>query len=341
METFKVQIEDLIGSVGDDTLISSSIQDVGAEIISVAPLSKLKDVTKNTAITSGGLSIGAKKIIAVDKGDYTAREIPATDKARYKSTASIYAGSDTSPVFYVEGQSIFVIGAAATGETSGTLHFVPIVPTSNGTADIVHGSDSIEHFPKEAIRLLVVGGAMRCLHRMISDIKFSTMSLPVNPSPPSLSSNSISFTTTAPVYTAPLVAPSFSTVDTYIATDEDVELAGIKIQEINTQISEYQANIQNQLNIFNDANVEYQAELQRAIENARLSSQDDAQLLQKYQLEVQDYQGLVNAEVQKQQDVFAKDSADFQFKTNQYGLLSAEYMKGLQLFMGGSTPQGA
>jgi len=94
------------------------------------------------------------------------------------------------------------------------------------------------------------------------------------------------------------------------------------------------------LNVFNDANTEYQAELQRAIENARLSSQDDAQLLQKYQLEVQDYQNLVNAEVQKQQSDLQKDSADFQFKTNQYGLLSAEYMKGLQLFMGGSTPQG-
>lgn len=340
MQTFKVQIEDLIGSVGDDDLISSSIQDVGAEIISIAPLGKLKNVTKNIAIGGSGLNITAQKIIAVDKGDYTAREVPATDKARFKSATSIYASSDTSPVFYVEGQNIFVIGAAATGETSGTLHSVPIVPTSDGDTAIIHSSTAMEHFPKEAIRLLIVGGAMRCLQRLMSDISLSDITLPVNPSPPSLSSNSISFSTTAPVYTAPLVAPSFSTVDTYIATDEDVELAGIKIQEINSQLSEYQSHIQNELNVFNDANTEYQAELQRAIENARLSSQDDAQLLQKYQLEVQDYQNLVNAEVQKQQSDLQKDSADFQFKTNQYGLLSAEYMKGLQLFMGGSTPQG-
>ena len=82
MQTFKVQIEDLIGSVGDDNLISSSIQDVGAEIISIAPLGKLKNVTKNIAIGGSGLNITAQKIIAVDKGDYTAREIPAPDKAR-------------------------------------------------------------------------------------------------------------------------------------------------------------------------------------------------------------------------------------------------------------------
>ena len=32
--SFKIQIEDLIGSVGDDTLISQSLQDIGGEIIS-------------------------------------------------------------------------------------------------------------------------------------------------------------------------------------------------------------------------------------------------------------------------------------------------------------------
>ena len=131
----------------------------------------------------------------------------------------------------------------------------------------------------------------------ISDLSITT---PV-PIPPVLTDNSVSFSTTAPVYTPPVTSPSFGTVDTFISTDEDVELAGAKIQEINAQIGEYQANIQNQLNVFNDANVEYQAELQKAIQNAQLSQSDDAQALQKYSAEIQSYQAQIGKEIQEYQ----------------------------------------
>jgi hypothetical protein len=50
MQTFKIQIEDLIGTVGDDTLISSSIQDIGAEIVSLSPIEKLRSYVKTTSI---------------------------------------------------------------------------------------------------------------------------------------------------------------------------------------------------------------------------------------------------------------------------------------------------
>ena len=43
MQSFKIQIEDLIGDVADDTLISSAIQDIGAELVSVSPIQKLKN----------------------------------------------------------------------------------------------------------------------------------------------------------------------------------------------------------------------------------------------------------------------------------------------------------
>ena len=93
MATFKVQIEDLIGNVGDDDLISSSLQNIGAEIISALPNNKLKNLTKNAAIGSSGTNIASKKIIYVDKSDYPAIEIPAVNKARYKDANSIYAGA--------------------------------------------------------------------------------------------------------------------------------------------------------------------------------------------------------------------------------------------------------
>ena len=189
--SFKTQIEDLIGSVGDDDLISSSIQDIGAEIIDVLPVEKLLQVAKTTAITDSGLTTAGKKVLAVDKGDLAAREIPAIQKAKFNDTTSIYAASDTDPVYYLEDEKVYVNGAAGSGATSGHLHYVPKIPTTDGSTAIVHGSSTVANFPQEAERLLVLGGSVRCLQRLMADktaslpTDISAPSLPVSPSTPS------------------------------------------------------------------------------------------------------------------------------------------------------------
>ena len=372
--SYKTDIEDLIGSVNDDNLITNSIQEVGAEIVNVLPINKLRDVSATAAISSSGLSVADKRVIGVDKGDLVAREILSTNKAKYKDTHSIYASSDEDPVFYIEGEKVYVIGDASSNETSGTLHFVPKIPTTDGSAEITAAGDTVVNFPKEAKGLITLGGAVRCLQRLMSDITDNLpadLSYPVIPSspttpsapsftytdasvgdlvqplvtisdmsaltesapsylPPSLtleaaptisdlnivatapsipvlSSNSVTFSIDAPSYSPPVISPSFSTVDTFISTDEDVELAAAKIQEINSQISEYQANIQNELNKFNDANVEYQAKLQVALKDSDLSQSDDSQLIQKFQSEIQLYQANVAKEVQQYQQNLEAD----------------------------------
>jgi len=170
MATFQVQIEDMIGTVSfDDTgFITQAIQDVGAEIVSLTPVAKLMKIGKTVAVSSSGLSISSKRILAVDKSDYKAKEIPASDKARHKSAGSIYASSATSPVFYTEDQNLFVIGDAASNETSGTLCYVPLIPTSDGSASIIYSSTATEHFPKEAVHILVLGAAAKCLQQEMS-----------------------------------------------------------------------------------------------------------------------------------------------------------------------------
>ena len=410
--SFKIQIEDLIGSVGDDTLISQSLQDVGGEIISALPNKKLLPVAKTSAISSSGLTIADKKVLAVDKSDVRVKPIPANEKAKYNDTASIYAATDTDPVYYIEDEKVYINGAAGSGATSGHLHYVPLLPTSDGSTLTVHGDSAIVNFPLEAQQLLVLGSAVRCLQRLLSDktsslpSDISAPSLPVAPSSPSapsftytdasvsdivqplisvsdmaaltenapsyvspvltlgaaptisdlsisvavpvapaLTSNSVSFNATAPAYIPPVASFSFSTVDTFISTDEDIELASAKIQEINAQIGEYQANIQNQLNAFNDANVEYQAELQKAIKNADLSQADDSQLMQKYQSDLQSYQAQISKEVQEYQQNMEGDlrvwqterqtdlqkySADIQSALNSFNEANVVYQQDIQ-----------
>ena len=90
---------------------------------------------------------------------------------------------------------------------------------------------------------------------------------------------------TAPTYNNSIASSEFGDLATLIDTDEDVELATAKVQEIN-------ALIQNELNEFNEANILFQATIQKEI-------QEDTLILQKYQAELAVYQAEVGAQVQE------------------------------------------
>ena len=105
----------------------------------------------------------------------------------------------------------------------------------------------------------------------------------VVPSAPTLSSSSVTISGTAPDFIAPVVDTNFSQVTTYIDTEEDIELAGVKLQQISQQLNEYQAKLQSAQAQFNKENAEYQAKLQKDIRDADFDNQEDARSLQKYQ----------------------------------------------------------
>ena len=150
-------------------------------------------------------------------------------------------------------------------------------------------------------------------------------------STPSVGDTTIASFGTAPAYTAPKVGGAteeltatitdgtigtdadfqdfsdfFEVLAHMIEDEEDVELAQAQLGKINSYISSYQSAMQNQLNVFNDANVEYQASVQQKIEQARITARDAEQtaslLLQKevqeYQAKISEYQAEVNKDVQ-------------------------------------------
>jgi len=121
----------------------------------------------------------------------------------------------------------------------------------------------------------------------------------VAPAVPSLSTTSVSFSQAAPTFTKPVVGLDFAQVNTYIDTNEDIELASSKLQEISAQLNEYSANIQNEQVEFNKESAEYNAQLQISIQNAQFDNQEDARKLQKYQAEVSTYQANIGKEVQQ------------------------------------------
>ena len=150
---------------------------------------------------------------------------------------------------------------------------------------------------------------------------------------------------TAPAYTAPVVGGTaeeltaaitagaagtdadqqdvsdwWEVLGDFIEDSEDTELASAQISKLNSYISAYQAALQNQLNVFNDANVEYQATVQKQLQQARFDAEDSQQeaslLLQKevqeYQAKVSEYQAEVNADVQ----VYSRKLDKYQAEVN-------------------------
>ena len=174
----------------------------------------------------------------------------------------------------------------------------------------------------------------------------------IAPVVPALSTTSVSFTQAAPTFTKPSVALDFAQVSTYIDTNEDVELASSKLQEISAQLNEYSSNIQNEQAEFSKESAEYNAQLQISIQNAQLDNQGDERKLQKYQAEIATYQANIGKEVQKystqlsqyqlelttsyqawaktESDNIQAYQADIQNEVNEFNKESARYQANIQ-----------
>ena len=100
----------------------------------------------------------------------------------------------------------------------------------------------------------------------------------------------------------------------------------------------FQLDIQNELNEFNDANVEYQAKLQKDLQDAQLAESKEGRDLQKYGSELSSYQAEVGAKVQDFQTSLEKHSINYQWYQSQYAELKQDYNQGIQILIGGGKP---
>ena len=198
--------------------------------------------------------------------------------------------------------------------SSTTISNIGIPPTYISPTTTISGQNWAEEYPHAQVDVDTAITAIATNVNLANGV-FDGITVPPTPpaspsfSTPDISSTFVSNQGTPPQYVPPvMITPEFSTVDTLIETDEDIELAGVKIQEISAQISEYSSELQNRLNVFNEENAEYQGKLQEAIQQAQINAQEaqqEANLLlqkeqqeyasnlQKFSAEVQDYQAKI------------------------------------------------
>ena len=96
-------------------------------------------------------------------------------------------------------------------------------------------------------------------------------------------------------------------------------------KEESDKITRFQSDMQNNLNEFNEDNAEYQAKLQIAIENARLTSAGDGILMQRFANEIQRYQAEVASKVQEYTAKVQARGVEYQWLQEQYARLKAQY----------------
>ena len=243
-----------------------------------------------------GANIDGADIISVVRADGATagnfrpcRKIPAALQSQVVDIESLSFASKYNPVYMLNSDNsvaVFPAPADNSGKDSYKIYYVNNTPL-DGTGNALTETDStLRSFPANKVYFVVLYASIQTLQAAMSN---SIVSLSISiPVVPVLSDVSVSFSQSPPTF----VPPSLSQVTTYIETNQDVELAGAKLQEVN-------ANAQNALNTFNQQNAEYQAQLQISVENARQDGNEDAQKLQKYQGEVASYQAEVQKEVQE------------------------------------------
>ena len=335
MATFEAQVEGLTGINIDSStnptqtqltqFLRDGVIDVINRITRINP-EELVKFANTTHDDSSGITITGKLLSVTREHDSTdiLRECtPILTSDRYNATdpTSLKYRSKYNPGYYILDKKVHTVPAQS-GDNNDL-----VVTQVHYDETITFESDDMQHYPREYIYLVPLYAACKTIVSNMGNkaMNIPSLALPPTPSAPTLSSNSVSITGTAPTYTAPTVAPDFGDANTWINTEEDPEMSGARVQVISTQLQDFQSKMQNELNQFNKENVQYQAILQKDIQDAQLSSNDDAQKLQKYQAELQSYQGEVAKEVQRTQAELGNLNADCQWLQGRYIILKQEY----------------
>ena len=404
--SFKTRIGDLTGFAStDDTALSDWMNDGIRELINA--FSNNYDLLAQCATTQSFTSqaVGSEtsasalntgKILTVSMGSYPCRKIDPRQKF-FAGDSSAFASSQmekastSDPVYYIESGYINALPSGNTTKYSEVQYPV---------ADLTAGTSGIGTFPDEAEHLVVLYASTKSLQQMMSNKTSSLptdVTLPSAPVTPAITTVSYTDATNADASVEAIVVPAkidvsgnapsfvspvspaadFAKVTTYVETDEDVELASSKLQQIQSQISDFTAKMQESTNKFNKDNVRYQMEFQEEVTKvnqdlqaelerfrtkasiAQFNKQQDQALnltnaakqmedviadnngkLQKYSSELQKYQAEVSSEIQNYNAKIQKHVTDYQWLTSQYQQLSADYQRGLQLLTGAPAQRG-
>ena len=177
MATFKVQIEDMIGDVGDDSALSQWLTDGAKEVIRILPPPLKEKCTTETTLNNSTTTMdmdGVGDVLYVTRLSANSsgfrvpcRRIPSMYAGTAESGSGnlMYEPSVSDPVYWVSSSSdVSILNVRPTPEATQTAIVYHIAfPT------VAHGDSVIANFPDEAEHLVVLYATVKAAERRMLD----------------------------------------------------------------------------------------------------------------------------------------------------------------------------
>ena len=364
MATFEARINGLTGlTIGTSPTqaqvteyLNDGVLEVTTRMVALKP-DEIDNYTRVTSeLTSNGHNLGSATIIDVVRetgvvNDWRpARKVPPGLQTRVTDETSLHYASKYNPAFIKwNDSSVVVYPAPTTSPNRYKIFYVNNVPTFTGGSSGAYDSTGISYFPKDKVYLVVLYAGIKSLTKALADINISAFSITSVPpatiadpgiSSPGISSTLVSISGDVPTYTLSSSVPNFADADNLINTEEDPELAAVRVQTIGQELVKYRTDITDQLNKFQQESTVYAADIQKALKQAdadmqeaikeadltlQASLQDYTLELQKYSAEVQKYQMDIQKEVAEHKEETIEKTYEYQWMALRLQNLTQEY----------------
>ena len=169
MATFKVQIEDLIGAVGDDDALTQWLTDGVKEVTNILPPNlKEKCMTETTLSNSPetmdldgvGNVLYVTRLSANSGGKrLPCRQVPISYADSANDSTSLHYASVTDPVYFISSSNDAVILSVLPTPTADQTAIVYHL----GYASVAYGDSLIANFPDEAEYLVVLYASIKAV----------------------------------------------------------------------------------------------------------------------------------------------------------------------------------
>ena len=165
MQTFKLQVEDLIGrGITDTAGLDDMLTATAGEVSDRLPKDALIRNATVTQVTSNPTDISDKRILSISRNGYYANEKPFSASGPLSDSGSIYyadAVNKKDPVFYFKGKQLIILPAPEVGEEGEILSYA--YPT------VANSDTSIAGFPNGAEYAVTLGAAAKFMMKLASE----------------------------------------------------------------------------------------------------------------------------------------------------------------------------
>ena len=250
-------------------------------------------------------TVNVLKISSVTRNDGTRSreciEINSSERHNLDDVNSIYYTSKFDPKYYVLDNVLNIFPTPTASETASVVHITP-------DDSVSVGESTISNFPTELNRGVALYASQQVLRKFLNVRNTTLTNLSTglgSIDPPTgadlltavsysgpgnddvgsgasastvTNSEAVSATQKISLGAAPAYDGTISSTVDYttatigvdaLLTSEDVEMASIALNKAQQQLSDFQTDIQNELNEFNEANTAYQANIQAELDKAQ------------------------------------------------------------------------